>query len=447
MHNLIQLINISTSSARNMNLHHLHLTVQPGEIHYLIGLHGSGKTAFHEFLCGHLPADDGIFLLDGKHITEYSPKTAREKGIFYFGEGYRFLADNQPIYESLELLRYAAVKREKPSLYLKEDAFHLVQELFTRYHIDFSCSLHFNMLPKDDQYLLFLIEAAMLNARLLIIDAAALKVSVAKMKQLLQLLQMLTTSGTAVIFICSAVTQFSDLPGIISIMRNGRIMKQIASSESDVQQIRSLLLLQQNGSPAPSPITAVSENSQQITSAVTWGILEEYFEPYNLQAYIQGLAEHGSLDNLNTKDMVFLTARTLLTVCENLSIGDNMAMIRYPKITGRLGYVSRSVLNYLENELAKVCNRVGAFLPERAEYLPQITKTILHIERYVIAGCRNIMIEDPLIGLDSAGQLIFQAYLQDLRNRDVNLILLFYNRSEIFSACTNTILCSHGKKK
>src|SRR3954464_12000962 len=57
------------------------LTVQAGEVHFLLGQNGAGKSTLIRILCGAHHPDEGEILLDGVSARLRSPADARKLGI------------------------------------------------------------------------------------------------------------------------------------------------------------------------------------------------------------------------------------------------------------------------------------------------------------------------------------------------------------------------------
>ena len=60
---------------------HIDLTVEPGQIHALLGENGAGKTTLMNVLYGLTEAEEGQILIDGKRVEFRSPKEAINAGI------------------------------------------------------------------------------------------------------------------------------------------------------------------------------------------------------------------------------------------------------------------------------------------------------------------------------------------------------------------------------
>jgi simple sugar transport system ATP-binding protein len=60
---------------------HIDLTVEPGEIHALLGENGAGKSTLMNVLYGLLQPDEGEILVDGKPVHIKGPRDAIAAGI------------------------------------------------------------------------------------------------------------------------------------------------------------------------------------------------------------------------------------------------------------------------------------------------------------------------------------------------------------------------------
>ena len=60
---------------------HIDLTVEPGEIHALLGENGAGKSTLMNVLYGLLQPDQGEILLDGEVVSFHNPGQALAAGI------------------------------------------------------------------------------------------------------------------------------------------------------------------------------------------------------------------------------------------------------------------------------------------------------------------------------------------------------------------------------
>ncbi|WP_255948747.1 ATP-binding cassette domain-containing protein [Brucepastera parasyntrophica] len=67
---ILEMKNISKSFGPVEALKKVSFSVQPGEIHGLLGENGAGKTTLMNVLAGTFPPDSGQIIIDGREIRE-----------------------------------------------------------------------------------------------------------------------------------------------------------------------------------------------------------------------------------------------------------------------------------------------------------------------------------------------------------------------------------------
>ena len=77
----LQLINICKSYNSLKANDQIHLTVQPGQIHAILGENGAGKSTLMKIIYGATQANQGQMLWNGKEVKIDNPSMARKLGI------------------------------------------------------------------------------------------------------------------------------------------------------------------------------------------------------------------------------------------------------------------------------------------------------------------------------------------------------------------------------
>ncbi len=72
----LALTNVQKFFSSTQALDGVALTVQPGEVHALLGENGMGKSTFLNILCGVLSSDTGTIEIDGSAVQTSSPRDA-----------------------------------------------------------------------------------------------------------------------------------------------------------------------------------------------------------------------------------------------------------------------------------------------------------------------------------------------------------------------------------
>lgn len=79
----IEMKNIHKSFGANKVLDGVYFTLEPGEVHALMGENGAGKSTLMNILTGLHKKDNGKIVIDGKETDFQSPKEAEDAGIMF----------------------------------------------------------------------------------------------------------------------------------------------------------------------------------------------------------------------------------------------------------------------------------------------------------------------------------------------------------------------------
>src|SRR4051795_3048943 len=78
---LLEVTDVAKSYGPVVALRSADLSVEPGEVHALMGANGAGKSTLVKILTGVISRDSGEIAVDGKPVTIGSPKGARQVGL------------------------------------------------------------------------------------------------------------------------------------------------------------------------------------------------------------------------------------------------------------------------------------------------------------------------------------------------------------------------------
>ena len=410
MKEFIRLTDISTNTDSYTNLHHFFLNIFPGEIHYLVGLHGSGKTALRKVLCGQLPIQSGTMSINGNVISSYSAYRARLENIVSIEHNVSPLIPSLSIYENMEIFHSVIKAKRKTKLFDRKNSLKRIHALIKEYNLSIDPMKKIRDIADEDVFLLYLLEAAYVDAKLIIINLSHLKLSYINSQRFFRILRQMNAQGVALLLCDFFFTPI--LPGKINIIGKGHIIKQYDSATTNAAYINNLLL--------PADTSVFPHNTMGFSGHII-GIIELYYSNYSLPEYLfnLGLVPNNMNGNGSDASIKFLKTDSLNCFCDNLSIGDNIALVRYPSIAENTGYIDPSILNYLEEEFYNTLSQFITIPSQR--------------------------IEDPLFGLDAKGQQILLRYFTSLRDRNIQLIFIFYNLSELQKICDTVHICNHGK--
>ena len=78
---LLTLSNVSKAYAGVPALRSVSLSIEPGEIHALMGENGAGKSTLIKILAGVVPPDEAEIAIDGRRVAVDSPNAAFDQGL------------------------------------------------------------------------------------------------------------------------------------------------------------------------------------------------------------------------------------------------------------------------------------------------------------------------------------------------------------------------------
>src|SRR3954451_6966470 len=108
---------------------HIDLTVEPGEIHCLLGENGAGKSTLMNMLYGLLNPTEGEILVDGQPVTFGSPSDAIAAGIGMVHQHFMLV----PVFTVTENVILGTEPTGRLGTIDREAARARVQELSSRY--------------------------------------------------------------------------------------------------------------------------------------------------------------------------------------------------------------------------------------------------------------------------------------------------------------------------
>src|ERR1700761_6102985 len=145
---------------------HINLTVEPGEIHCLLGENGAGKSTLMNVLSGLYQADSGDILLDDEVQHFSGPGDAARAGIGMVHQHFMLI----PVFTVAENVMLGH-EESKGGFLDRRRARRDVEAISRRYNLDVPADALVADLPVGVQQRVEIIKALSRNARMLILDA------------------------------------------------------------------------------------------------------------------------------------------------------------------------------------------------------------------------------------------------------------------------------------
>jgi simple sugar transport system ATP-binding protein len=221
------------------SLNQLSLELHRGEILGITGLMGSGREAVAEALFGITPASSGSIWIDGRTCQIRSVNEAIGHGIGYV-PGDR-LTEGLFLDHSVAQNVVAASTGEVPrraGLVLKRSVVALAKRMIDAFGIKTSSAVApVRTLSGGNQQRVVLAKWFVRKPRVLMLNGPTVGVDVGSKREIMSLLQQLSSDGTAIIVISDDVSELVEVCDRVLVMRHGEVATELLGDELDEDRI------------------------------------------------------------------------------------------------------------------------------------------------------------------------------------------------------------------
>ncbi|WP_308016457.1 ABC transporter ATP-binding protein [Jidongwangia harbinensis] len=199
---------------------HIDLTVEPGEVHALLGENGAGKSTLMNQLYGLLQPDSGEIVVDGTPRTFRSPRDAIAAGIGMVHQHFMLV----PVFTVAENIALGAEEtRGGPLGWLdRRRSRRDVLETSQRYGLPVDPDALVENLPVGAQQRVEIVKALTRDVDLLILDEPTAVLTPQETEDLLAVMRGLAESGKSVVFITHKLKEVRAIADRITVIRRGR---------------------------------------------------------------------------------------------------------------------------------------------------------------------------------------------------------------------------------
>jgi general nucleoside transport system ATP-binding protein len=196
------------------------LTVEPGEIHCLLGENGAGKSTLMNMLYGLLEPSEGEILVDGRPVTFADPGQAIAAGIGMVHQHFMLV----PVFTVAENVMLGREQTRGLGVLDRSAAATKVRELSERYGLAVDPEARVESLPVGVQQRVEIIKALANEAKVLILDEPTAVLTPQEIAELMGVMRELKAQGTSIVFITHKLREVKSVGDRITVIRRGSVV-------------------------------------------------------------------------------------------------------------------------------------------------------------------------------------------------------------------------------
>ena len=234
---LVEVRKVSLSFVAVQALQDIDLSINQGDIHALVGENGAGKSTLGKIVAGVERPDEGQLLISGEERHYTHPRDALRDGITTITQEIALLNNQSVLHNVLlgqEICRAGVLQRRRM---LAE--FQRLVEL-TGFSLDPDETV--GRLHMADQRKVEVLQAVARDSRLIIMDEPTAMLADDETRVFLEIVRNLKSSGHTIIYISHFLEEVLALADVVTVMRNGRIVRTAPTAEETTHSLVEAML-------------------------------------------------------------------------------------------------------------------------------------------------------------------------------------------------------------
>ncbi|MCI0627287.1 MAG: sugar ABC transporter ATP-binding protein [Acidobacteria bacterium] len=481
---LLRMENIHKSFPGVHALRGVSLTVQPGEVHALLGENGAGKSTLMHILAGVYQPDKGTIDFDGgRSLTIADEHQAQQLGIgIVYQERSLFshLTVAENIFASgLPVNRWGVIDRTA----LLNRSRQVLQRLGQ--NIDPKAPL--SRLSPAQQQMVEIAKALVIDAKLLIFDEPTAALTEPETASLFRVIRQMKDEGVGIVYISHRLEEIFEIAGRVTVLRDGQYQGTFGISETNPRDLVSRMvgrvLLEHDFSPAPVPegsrivleVRHLSDHGKAEPGAENGSLLKDI--SFTLKSgeilALAGLAGAGRTELALSlfgarpyeEGEVRIEGRTVQIRCPeeaisaglgyvpedrkeaglflNMSVADNIA-------AARLGHFGRWKMDDQKRD------RVAAGFIQKLRIVTPSVATVagslsggnqqkVVLARWLLLNPAVLIVDEPTRGIDVAAKAEVHALVHQLARQGTAVILISSDLPEVLALADRTLVMRRGR--
>jgi simple sugar transport system ATP-binding protein/ribose transport system ATP-binding protein len=222
----VELVGVTKRFGATVALDGVDIAIRTGTVHAIVGENGAGKSTLGKIIAGVIQPDGGDLRVEGQDVHFGSPRDALHHGITTIAQELslvpaRSVVEN--VYLGIEAGRYGVV--DGRGLLKRLD------QLMEQSGIQVPPLALVRDLSPHEQQKVEILRALARDSRFIVMDEPTARLSVAETLSLRRTVRALAQAGRTIFFVSHFLEEVLEVSDIITIMRDGRIIRTAPSSD------------------------------------------------------------------------------------------------------------------------------------------------------------------------------------------------------------------------
>ena len=469
---LLRMTGISKEFPGVKALDDVHLDVEAGTVHALMGENGAGKSTLMKVLAGIYTADAGSININGVPITVPDSATALKLGISMIHQELSpvpamMVAEN--IYLGREPLnRFGLVDK---GLMIRK-----AQALFDKWQIDINPRATMSKLVVAQMQMVEIAKAISYDARLIVMDEPTSAISEREVAHLHRIIRSLRDSGVAIIYITHKMDEVFKIADFVTVFRDGRHVSTLPAGELDRQKLITLMVGRELTHLFPKEDIEIGDVVMSVRGLTRKGVIEDI--SFDLRrGEILGLAGLMGAGRTEVLEAIFgvtkTDAGTITVNGKQLTIGSPADAIKAGmglltedrKKTGIMGVLSvrdnMSIANLdrfspngilRKGQINAACEAQRTALALKTPSLAQVIKNLsggnqqkVLVSRWLLTLPDVLMIDEPTRGIDVGAKSEIHRLMSGLAKEGKAILMVSSEMPEILGMSDRVLVMSGGR--
>jgi ABC-type uncharacterized transport system ATPase subunit len=216
------------------------LTVEPGEIHALLGENGAGKTTLMNVLFGLYQPDEGEIRIDDKPVSFSDPGDAIAAGIGMVHQHFMLV----PVFTVTEnvMLGVESVRGPLGQRLDRPTARKRIIEISEAHNLHVDPDATVEDLPVGVRQRVEIIKTLYRQSDLLVLDEPTAVLTPQEDEELFEIMRSLKASGTSIVFITHKLNEAMGIADRITVLRGGRVVGTTSPAETTTERLAEMMV-------------------------------------------------------------------------------------------------------------------------------------------------------------------------------------------------------------